>query len=68
MCVASHLATRLVYTALYHAIANFEIHPASDAVEDEVDAVKGIKDPTALSASPRGSRARFIARSDRVSR
>ncbi|BCS17641.1 uncharacterized protein APUU_10469A [Aspergillus puulaauensis] len=62
MCVASHLATRLVYTVLYHTIANFEIHPASDAAEDEVDAVKGIKDPTALSANPRGSRARFVTR------
>ncbi|KAL4781548.1 cytochrome P450 [Aspergillus varians] len=62
MCVASHLATRLVYTVLYHTIANFKIHPAEDAVEDEADPVKGIKDPTGLGSSPKGNKARFVAR------
>ncbi|KAL4860985.1 hypothetical protein BDV12DRAFT_191377 [Aspergillus spectabilis] len=62
MCVATHLATRLVYTVLYHTLANFEIHPASDADSEEWDAVKGLKDPTALNASPRGNKARFVER------
>ncbi|KAL3458116.1 cytochrome P450 [Aspergillus heterothallicus] len=62
MCVAMHLATRLVYTVLYHTIANFEIHPAKGAREDELDSINGIKDPTALNASPRGERARFVRR------
>ncbi|KAL3491508.1 cytochrome P450 [Aspergillus germanicus] len=62
MCVAMHLATRLVYTVLYHTIANFEIHPAEGASKNEWDAIKGIKDPTALNASPGGERARFVMR------
>ncbi|KAL2840215.1 cytochrome P450 [Aspergillus pseudoustus] len=62
MCVAMHLATRLVYTVLYHTIANFEIHPATGASDNEWDAIKGIKDPTALNASPKGERARFVRR------
>jgi 3-hydroxyphenylacetate 6-hydroxylase len=57
-----HLATRLVYTVLYHTIANFEIQPSEGASEDEWDAIKGIKDPTALNASPGGERARFVRR------
>ncbi|KAL4962463.1 cytochrome P450 [Aspergillus stella-maris] len=62
MCVASHLATRLVYTVLYHAIARFEIRPAEGQDESEADPIKGIRDPTALSASPRGGRVRFVPR------
>ncbi|KAL4876205.1 cytochrome P450 [Aspergillus karnatakaensis] len=67
MCVATHLATRLVYTVLYHTLANFEIQPASDAQSWEWDAIKGLKDPTALNASPAATRARFVKREMRVS-
>ncbi|KAJ5895503.1 hypothetical protein N7495_007194 [Penicillium taxi] len=62
MCIATHLATRLIYTVIYHTIANFEIHPALNATADEWDSVQGLKDPNALSSSPRASKARFTER------
>ena len=62
MCVAMHLATRLIYAVLYHTIANFDIHPASNASADEWDSIKGIGDPTAMNARPGANKARFVER------
>ncbi|KAL1851534.1 hypothetical protein Plec18170_006353 [Paecilomyces lecythidis] len=68
MCVASHLAFSLVYTVLLHLIAHFEIKPASGDVNENnstIDPILGLKDPTALTASPINSTARFIPRSEK---
>lgn len=69
MCVASHLAFSLVYTVLLHLIVHFEIKPASGDVNENnstVDPILGLKDPTALTASPINSTARFIPRSEKL--
>ncbi|KKA22476.1 hypothetical protein T310_3474 [Rasamsonia emersonii CBS 393.64] len=69
MCVASHLASRLVYTVLLHLLAEFEIRPASsdgdgkpDPHSSTIDPIRGLKDPTALTAVPVASKARFVPR------
>ncbi|KAL1984146.1 hypothetical protein VTN96DRAFT_9451 [Rasamsonia emersonii] len=66
MCVASHLASRLVYTVLLHLLAEFEIRPASsdgdgkpDPHSSTIDPIRGLKDPTALTAVPVASKARM---------
>lgn len=62
MCVASHLASSLVYTVLLHLLAHFEVRPAAQDTDATIDPVKGLADPTALTLFPRSSRARFILR------
>ncbi|PLB49817.1 cytochrome P450 [Aspergillus steynii IBT 23096] len=62
MCIASHLAFRLVYTAIFHLIATFEIHPMHGQSKDAADPVVGLKDPTSITAVPRAEKARLVAR------
>ncbi|KAF5863997.1 hypothetical protein ETB97_008932 [Aspergillus alliaceus] len=64
MCPASHLASRLVYSVLFHLIASFEIQPAEGEGDEIFDPIQGLKDPTSLAAIPKGSRARFVPRAD----
>lgn len=63
MCIASHLAFRLVYTVLLHLLVEFEIRPASsDGDSSTIDPIRGLKDQTALTAVPVASKARFVRR------
>ncbi|KAL2216045.1 cytochrome P450 [Thermoascus aurantiacus ATCC 26904] len=48
MCVASHLASSLLYTVLLHLLAHFEVRPAAQDTDATIDPVKGLADPTAL--------------------
>ena len=74
MCVASHLATRAVYVALLQLIANFMIlkgdDQGSELGDDDqydhvIDPVKGVNDPSALTARPRLVPLRFVPRDPR---
>ncbi|KAF7594580.1 hypothetical protein BBP40_008847 [Aspergillus hancockii] len=62
MCIASHLASRLVYSVIYHLIASFEIRPVAGETDEIFDPIQGLKDPTSMAAEPRGSEAKFIPR------
>ncbi|KAI9038217.1 cytochrome P450 [Aspergillus affinis] len=62
MCIASHLAFRLVYTAVFHLIATFEIHPVDGQDKEAADPIRGIKDPTSITAVPKAEKARLVAR------
>ena len=62
MCIASHLAFRLVYTAVLHLIATFEIHPVRGQSKDAADPIAGLKDPTSITAVPKAEMARLVAR------
>ncbi|KAH8430921.1 uncharacterized protein LDX57_008585 [Aspergillus melleus] len=62
MCIASHLAFRLVYTAVFHLIATFEIYPVDGQGKDAADPIRGIKDPTSITAVPKAGKARMVAR------
>lgn len=67
MCVASHLAFTLVYTVLLHLVAHFEITPASDdqnSDDETIDPIRGLKDGTALTATPTKTTARFVPRGE----
>lgn len=61
MYIASHLAFRLIYTALFHLIATFEIYPADEQYNGAADPIKGIEDPTSITAAPKEGMARFLA-------
>lgn len=66
MCIASHLVFRLVYTALFHLIATFEIYPADGQYNGAADPIKVIEDPTSIMAAPKEGMARFLLQRGKI--
>lgn len=69
MCVASHLAFNLVYTVLLHLIQHFEIKLATDDLNydnETIDPIRGLSDPTTLTATPIKHIARFVPREEKA--
>ncbi|GJC78344.1 3-hydroxyphenylacetate 6-hydroxylase [Colletotrichum liriopes] len=53
MCVASHVASKALYTVLLHLIAHFKMVPVEGASDDEVDPVAGLAVPGNHQAAPK---------------
>ena len=63
MCVASHVATKAIYTVLLHLIAHFEIFPAEDSLNaSAIDPLDGLLVKENPQAQPRASHVRFVPR------
>ncbi|KZL74071.1 3-hydroxyphenylacetate 6 hydroxylase [Colletotrichum tofieldiae] len=62
MCVASHVASKALYTVLLHLIAHFKMVPVEGASDDEVDPVAGLAVPGNHQAAPKARHVRFISR------
>ncbi|KZL84133.1 3-hydroxyphenylacetate 6 hydroxylase protein [Colletotrichum incanum] len=62
MCVASHVASKALYTVLLHLIAHFTMIPVEGASDNEVDPVAGLAVPGNHQAAPKARHVRFIPR------
>lgn len=62
MCVASHVASKALYTVFLHLIAHFKILPAEGASDIEVDPIAGLAVPGNHQAAPRARHVRFLPR------
>jgi len=63
MCVASHVATKAIYTVLFHIIAHFELFPAGNSEDPSaIDPLEGLLVKENPQAQPRASTVRFVPR------
>lgn len=63
MCVASHVATKAIYTVLLHVIAHFEIHPTDDSLDpSSYDPLDGLLAKENPQAQPRARMVEFVPR------
>ncbi|OBR02520.1 Cytochrome P450 2H2 [Colletotrichum higginsianum IMI 349063] len=68
MCVASHVASKALYTVLLHLVAHFRILPAEGSSNDEIDPVAGLAVPGNHQAAPRARHVRIIPRNQELTR
>ncbi|GJD00493.1 cytochrome P450 family 2H2 [Colletotrichum higginsianum] len=68
MCVASHVASKALYTVLLHLVAHFRILPAEGSSNDEIDPVAGLAVPGNHQAAPRARHVRIIPRNQGLTR
>lgn len=74
MCVASHVASKALYTVFFHLIAHFQILPAEASADpfaahpDSADPVKGLLTKENPIVEPRGRVVRFVPRHADVTR
>ncbi|KAI1255215.1 hypothetical protein MGN70_003279 [Eutypa lata] len=69
MCVASHVATKALYTVFLHIISHFQILPADDTLDPIVaDPIEGLLVRENPIAGPEAKTVRFVLRNGDVTR
>lgn len=69
MCVASHVATKALYTVFLHIISHFQILPADDTLDPIVaDPIEGLLVRENPIAGPKAKTVRFVLRNGDATR
>lgn len=69
MCVASHVATKAIYTVLFHLIAHFQIFPCEDSVDPSAfDPLQGLFAKENPQAQPKARMVKFVPRNAEATR
>lgn len=63
MCVASHVASKALYTVFLHLIAHFQVLPLEDSADPSAwDPLQGLLNKENPQAAPAATAVRFVPR------